>query len=407
MNLAFAARSLRDWLSGIASAWDRFWFTPQLPHTLSLLRIAAGLMLLYSHLVLAADLMSFLGEHAWINDATIQQLHDGSFAAPDEPTDYGRSYLWLIRSEAVLWAHHGFTILVTAAFAIGLLTRITAPLACGLQLMYLHRLTGTLFGLDQIVTYTTMYLVIAPAGACYSVDAWIGNRFAARRESSRWWRWMFPDASASVSAGVATRLLQLHLCVIYLFGGLSKARGETWWDGTAMWYSVGNYEYQSWADLTWLANFPRVSSALTHGTLFWETFYCALVWPRLTRPFVLAMALMVHGGIAMCLGMVTFGVMMISANMIFVKPEWIVAWLHSGGEAAIDEASAQSDSIDPQALTEREERLRKASRRLQAKTGRLKERESKYRERVTKLKDREAKIKRLIERRRGTKNDGT
>ncbi len=36
---------------------------------------------------------------------------------------------------------------------------------------------------------------------------------------------LLPEAVPSVSANIATRLLQLHLCVIYLFGGLAKARG--------------------------------------------------------------------------------------------------------------------------------------------------------------------------------------
>jgi hypothetical protein len=66
-----------------------------------------------------------------------------------------------------------------------------------------------------------------------------------------------------------------------------------------------------------------VFSALSHLTVFWEIFYCALVWPRLTRPLVLAMAVAVHGGIALFLGMVTFGTIMIVANAAFISPDWI------------------------------------------------------------------------------------
>jgi hypothetical protein len=62
-------------------------------------------------------------------------------------------------------------------------------------------------------------------------------------------------------------------------------------------------------------------SLATHATLFWELFYCALVWPRSTRPWVLSMAMAVHAGIAIALGMVTFGVMMMLANLAFIEPE--------------------------------------------------------------------------------------
>ena len=40
---------------------------------------------------------------------------------------------------------------------------------------------------------------------------------------------------ASVSANIAIRLMQLHMCVIYLFSALGKLMGETWWNGSAMW----------------------------------------------------------------------------------------------------------------------------------------------------------------------------
>ena len=75
---------------------------------------------------------------------------------------------------------------------------------------------------------------------------------------------------------------------------------------------------------TWLI------ALLTHLTVFWETFYCFLIWPKLTRPICLAMAVGVHLGIAMCLGMKTFGLVMIIGNLAFVYPETVrdvVGWL--------------------------------------------------------------------------------
>jgi hypothetical protein len=60
---------------------------------------------------------------------------------------------------------------------------------------------------------------------------------------------------------------------------------------------------------------------LTHVTVFWETFYWALVWNRLTRPIAVLMAVCVHGGIALGLGMPTFGLAMMIANLAFVPPE--------------------------------------------------------------------------------------
>lgn len=404
---------IKNWVTGNVEAWDRFWFRPRLPYTVGALRVVAGVMLLYSHLVLATDLQSFLGETAWINNDAAQQLHDGSFGV----SDWGWSYLWLIDSPLLLKIHHGIAIVVTACFAVGFLTRITGPVAWFMQLMYLHRLTGALFGFDQIVTYTVMYLMLSPCGSCFSVDARLRKRFGQRLNTSKWLGWLFPTTRPSVAANVATRLLQLHLCVIYLFGGLAKARGETWWDGTAMWLSVANYEYQS-IDMTWIANYPRFFTAMTHITLFWEVFYCALIWPRRTRPLMLFGAVVLHGGIALFLGMITFGSMMIAANVIFVSPETIERWTRRWRPTLESEETGEDaeewDSLSPSGSTlptdeqwselkRREERVRAASKRLKAKSARLKGREAKYKERVEKLREREGKIKRLVQRRRDAK----
>lgn len=300
-------------------AWDRFWFTPRAPHTLAVIRIATGLMLLYSHLVVATNLFSFLGDDAWINNETIAALHRGEYSPPDA----SRSYLWHLSNPLLLCGHHLLTMVVTACFAAGLLTRITAPLTWWLQLMLVHRMTGTLFGLDQVTTMLAMYLMLGPCGAVFSVDAILRRKFTSEINQSRRLRWLFPDDRPSVGANISTRLIQLHLCIVYLFGGLWKARGTAWWDGTAIWFAISNAQYQS-IDVTWLGRYPRLFSLLAHITVFWEVFYCALVWPKLTRPVVLAIAVAIHAGIALFLGMITFGTIMIVANFAFVPPALLV-----------------------------------------------------------------------------------
>ncbi len=416
MNGSALASGTRTWLASYVAAWDRFWFTPRLPHTLGLLRVITGAFLLYSHLVLATDLGSFLGDNAWINNETARALHDGTFGS----SDMARSYLWLISNPLLIWLHQGLTILITAAFMIGFMTRITAPAAWFLQVMYLHRMTGALFGFDQIVTYATMYLMISPCGSCFSVDARLCRWFAEQRATNKKIEWLLPQAVPSISANIATRLLQLHLCVIYLFGGLAKARGETWWDGTAMWYSVGNYEYQS-IDMTWISRFPKLFTAMSHATMFWEIFYCAIIWPKWSRPIALAIAVAAHGGIALFLGMKTFGMMMIAANGIFIEPETLRRWLRmdvGSEETALPETNQSSENLVAQRailtpaektqreaeLNKREQQVESAARRLRARRTKQKEREAKYRERVSALKEREAKIKDLIERQRARKN---
>ena len=91
-----------------------------------------------------------------------------------------------------------------------------------------------------------------------------------------------------------------------------------------MWKAIANQEYQS-LDMTWMADWPRLLNLATHVTIFWEVFYCALIWPRFTRPIMLILAIPMHLGIAFCLGMITFGLVMLIANLAFVPPELVRA----------------------------------------------------------------------------------
>ncbi len=328
-------KAIVQWMLEWVQSWDRFWFTPRNSQTLAIIRIATGGMLTYTHIVLASDLMSFLGADAWIDPAAARSLHDGTYA----PAEAVWSYLWSIDSPNVLWMHQAFAIVVSLMMMIGLVTRIAVPLAWFVQLMFVHRLTGALYGLDQVTTMLAMYLMITPCGSHYSVDAWIRRRWWKDSPQLKFW---LPEDLPSVMSNVATRLAQLHLCTIYLFGGLWKARGQLWWDGTAMWFAAASYEYQS-NDLTWIARYPLVFATLTHMTVFWETFYCVLIWPKRTRPVILLTAVMVHGGIAIYLGMITFGTMMIVANCIFLEPEWIK---HLPGLGGVHRRSRQTPALE-------------------------------------------------------------
>jgi hypothetical protein len=313
-------KSVTDWFREVLRAWDRFWFTPALPFTLALVRICGGAMLLYTHAVWSLNLSAFLGPRAWLNDKTVALLNQ----EPDGH-NYAWSYLYYVDSPALLWVFHIAALIVFAMLTIGLFTRVTSVLAWAITIAYCNRLTGTLFGLDQMNAFIATYVMVGDSGGVWSLDQWI----ATSNSGTGVLPLLAPQAGPSIRTNIAVRLLQIHMCVIYLFGGIAKMRGDTWWDGSALWYAFAQLEYQS-LDMTWTVHCRWVLALLTHVTVFWETFYCFLVWPKLTRPICLAMAVGVHLGIAICLGMKTFGLAMIIGNLAFVYPETVrdvVGWI--------------------------------------------------------------------------------
>jgi hypothetical protein len=307
----------RSYLTEVWDAWDHFWFAPTSPATLSAIRVLAGAMLLYTHLVWSFDLDAFFGPEGWLPRAVMHERHNAD-NDPDGPGPEVARPRWTwshfnyIDSSRVRWIAHLGALAVFLLLTIGFFSRTMALLAFLLAVSYANRVTpGAYFGLDKINTMLAMYLMIGPCGARYSID--------------RLWRMRRGGASEvppSTTANLAIRLIQVHMCIIYLFSGIGKLQGESWMNGEASWISFAMLEYQS-LDMTWLARYPLLLNFMTHVTVFWELSYCALIWPRLTRPWVLSMAVIVHGGIIFALGMPTFGLVMLIGNLAFVSPQTV------------------------------------------------------------------------------------
>jgi hypothetical protein len=130
---------------------------------------------------------------------------------------------------------------------------------------------------------------------------------------------------------VAIRLLQIHVCIIYLIAGLSKLQGQTWWNGTAIWLTLGNYEFapMHFTMYVWFLRFLGkyqwiYDGFMTFGGLFtlaFEIGYAFLIWrPRLRWVF-LASAILLHGFIGLFMGLTTFSLIMLVMNMAFLTKE--------------------------------------------------------------------------------------
>ena len=308
MNLVVAyfnelCRAARD-------GWNRFWFTPSDVATLGLIRIGAGAMLFYTHFVWGLGFSDFLSPDGLLPRATFDAYYGAN-------AGYAFTHLWLFKSSAALWTAHIAALAVFAMFAAGLFTRTTSILACLLTLSYIHRLPLVLFGTDQVNAMLALYLALAPCGDAYSLDRWR----AARKRGAHGAGGRLLVAPPSTTANIATRLIQLHMCAIYFFAGIGKLQGDSWWAGYALWGAAANMEYRT-VDLTWLAHVPVIMALLTQLTAYWELFFCVLIWPRLLRPLMIAVALALHLSIGICMGLMTFGLIMPIAVYSFVPPEW-------------------------------------------------------------------------------------
>lgn len=113
------------------------------------------------------------------------------------------------------------------------------------------------------------------------------------------------------------RVVQIHLCLIYFFGGLLKAMGGTWWNGEAVWKAANLPYFQahgSW-HLELLANKPWLAIILGWLVVLLEQFYSLAVYSGRLRVTWITITCLMHAFIAYFMGLWHFSMLMISWNI--------------------------------------------------------------------------------------------
>lgn len=352
-------------LAGAARGWDRFWFTPADPTTLGFMRICAGLLVFYVHLTYSWGLLSYIGPEAWLDhDVATYMIRDIEQQRPTlgwdvrwETHDRG-NYFWSpffhVTSAKYIIALHVFFLAAMLLLAAGVATRWTAAISWLAAVSYVQRASSTVFGLDTMMMITLLYLMIGPSGAALSVDRlWQVWRAKKRGEAP-------PPLEPSVLANFTIRLFQVHFCIIYLAGGTSKLLGSTWWSGTALNLVLLN---ASFAPMDW-APYYRLMKFLATSRWMWELFVTGgiiftlvieigfpfLVWDRRWRWLMICGSVLLHTGIAICMGLTTFSLMMIIMVSSFVPPEVVRAQVERIKEAWRERQAARAAAREAREL---------------------------------------------------------
>jgi hypothetical protein len=357
-------------LRRLAEGWNRFWFQPADPTLLGFMRICCGLVVLYIHLVYTSDLQQFFGKNAWVDKQAIDEFrHEFPWEGQpsgwqnrqpilkaDTPEEreymfrwsflnprmaYAKGYpawsIWFhVTDPAWMMAIHCGVLAVMFLFTIGFCTRVTSVLTWLGVLSYVQRSPVTLYGMDAMMNILLIYLMIGPSGAAFSVDRLIARYWATRRALSK--HQPVPlhlPPAPRVSANLALRLMQVHFCIIYMASGLSKLLGHAWWNGTAVWATMAVYEYTPMAMASYQAFLLFLAQhrwlweiVMTGGvayTLITEISVPFLIWNRKLRWVMITMAVGLHTGIAVVMGLRTFSLFMLVMLTAFVPQETVQA----------------------------------------------------------------------------------
>ena len=282
---------MKRWLGKVGPAVSRFFLEPASARPLGVLRITIAATLLLQAILIAPEFFDFFG-----TNGVLQEGLSRFFSEPLTPR-LGTAVRVLgaygLSERAVMSA--AGTIYVVALFAlmVGAFTRPASIVSWFMHWVFTSSSYTANYGADVFAHIFLFYLMVVPCGDALSYD----NLRLSRRESPSW------------QARLGLRLVQIHLCIMYLSSALEKWPGPQWHDGEVMWRALNLPVYLQF-DFTWLANYPWLCKLMGWESLAVEMLYCIFIWPRLTRKLWVALTVALHLGIAVFLGLHIFGLLM-------------------------------------------------------------------------------------------------
>ncbi|WP_232843373.1 HTTM domain-containing protein [Corynebacterium hindlerae] len=166
-------------------------------------------------------------------------------------------------------------------------------------------------GGDNLLHIALIFLIFTNASDVWSFDARFHLRppFSLSTQS-----WYLPIANC------AWMLFVFQVCVVYTIAGLAKVAGDTWLAGEGVSRSLTSIQFQN---LPWLSNFMLsfewVLIPASFLTVFMQIYFPFLVLNKWSRIPTLIMFFLFHASIGIVMGLVSFAIVMISAEMAFVR----------------------------------------------------------------------------------------
>ncbi len=282
---------MKRWLSNVGPAISKFFFAPASPRPLAVLRITVAATLLLQAILIAPEFFDFFG-----TNGVLQESLSKYFSEPGTPR-MGAVVTFLAKygfSERTVMAAAGSLYLISLIMlTVGAFTGLSSVVTWFLHWVFMSSSYTTNYGADVFAHIFLFYLMVVPCGAAFSVDNW---------------RKGLPEM-ASWQARLGLRLVQFHLCIMYLASAVEKWPGPQWHDGEVMWRALNLPVYLQF-DFTWLAQYPWLCKLMAWESLAVEGLYFIFIWPKLTRKLWVYLVVALHLGIALFLGLHIFGIIM-------------------------------------------------------------------------------------------------
>ena len=288
---------LNELFETIGGAWNEFWFTPSHDGRLICLRQLVACFAFVWLLAFTSELTSMFGADGWVSaDATHRVATDGDLTN----TTPGFSHLFLSQNPTWIWGCHVLGLAIVGAAVVGFASRYTTPLSLIVVLSYVHRASMMATTFETVLCFLLLYVSLGVNSMSFL--QWRTSGFVETRT------WL---------TNVALRLIQVHVCAIYVLIAASKLGSSVWWSGDAVWYLLTDSQHRM-LRLDVITGNTYLYNAITHGWLAFELLFPVLVWVRPLRPLVLVVSTLLWLFAAVATGQVGYCLLMATANIAFL-----------------------------------------------------------------------------------------
>lgn len=294
-------------LAGLARPFARFeeWLgRPRDTRVVAAFRIAYASLLLVNVLFWAPDLDLLFGEEGLLPYEASRTVID-----PDAPT----LFMLLPKTRFVLWCGYLALVAHVALLGLGYWTRFQAVSAYVWLVSFQHRNNLLFDAEDNVFRLLGLCLVFMPAGACWSVDAWVRRRFRGE------------DPLAAAPAW-GLRFAQVQMTIIYLSTVSLKLTSADWIGGDALYY-VGRLDdlFGRFPVPSWLFENPTAYHFASWSVLLFEALIPVGLWLPGLRVPALVCAGLLHLGLEYTMNLFLFQWIMLCGLLSFWEPPTPVA----------------------------------------------------------------------------------
>ncbi len=208
-----------------------------------------------------------------------------------------------LREESILTVAWICLLVAGCGLFLGFFCRFSAILAWFFHLCAAESGGFVSYGVDNFMTIGLFYLVLSPLPDRYSLDWRLRKARSKDPELLGFWR----------------RVLQLHLCLIYFFSGLTKSLGSGWWDGSNIWRSLIRPPFNV-IDPEILVRWNYLFPVAGIFICLLEIGYPFFIWNEKTRKVWLICICGMHFAIGVTMGMYLFALIMIILNIAAFGP---------------------------------------------------------------------------------------